>query len=220
MPGLLQVKNLVKKLGGKVVLRGISFSVDPGEILVINGPSGSGKSTLLRCLNRLIEPDGGDILFDGTSIFNMDVLKLRRLVGFVPQVPVMFEGSVRDNLLFAPKFHGIKVTDDDLRKFISMVGLPADYLDKPAHELSVGEQQRVSIARALILKPKLLLMDEPTSHLDPENTLLIEELIRKFNLQFNIAFVIVSHSVDQSERIGHRILFLEDGLIKRVEVNK
>ncbi len=216
---LLEVRNLVKKLGGRTVLQSVSFEVDRGEIAIINGPSGSGKSTLLRCLNRLIEPDSGEIYFEGKSILDMDVLSLRRLLVFVPQVPVMFDGTVRDNLLFAPRIHNLDVSDEDLERIIRYVGLPVDYLEKPAHELSVGEQQRVSIARAMILKPKLLLMDEPTSHLDPENTVLIEDLIRKFNTELEMTFLIVSHSEEQSKRLGHKIIYIEDGRVKWVEVN-
>lgn len=209
----------MKNLGGKTILRNISFNVEQGEIFVVNGPSGSGKSTLLRCLNRLIEPDGGEIIFNGVNILDMDVLELRRLMGFVPQIPVMFEGSVRDNLLFSPNFHGLNVNEKELRDLMEMVGLPVSYLDKAAHELSVGEQQRVSIARTLINNPKLILMDEPTSHLDPENTLLIEDLIKRFNSKLGMSFIIVSHSPEQSHRIGHKIAFLENGTIVKVEVN-
>ena len=219
LPHLLEVRNLVKSLGGREILQNVSFDVDKGEIAIINGPSGSGKSTLLRCLNRLIEPDSGEIYFEGKNIFDMDVLSLRRLLGFVPQVPVMFDGTVRDNLLFAPKIHNLDVSDEDLEKIIKYVGLPVDYLDKPAHELSVGEQQRVSIARAMILKPRLLLMDEPTSHLDPENTMLVEDLIKKFNAELEMTFLIVSHSEEQSKRLGHKIIYLEAGKVKWVEVN-
>ncbi|MGQ4892378.1 MAG: ABC transporter ATP-binding protein [Candidatus Njordarchaeia archaeon] len=209
-----------KRLGGSLVLRDVSFSVGRREIFMINGPSGSGKSTLLRCLNRLIEPDGGEIIFDGVNIKEMDVLELRRKMGFVSQVPAMFEGTVRDNLLYALKVHKIDVGEEELANKIVGVGLPRDYLDKPAHELSVGEQQRVSIARALLLKPKLLLMDEPTSHLDPDNTRLVEELVLRLRDREGISFVIVSHSPEQSRRIGDKIAFLENGTISRVEVNE
>ena len=216
MVSILVVKDLVKVLGGRRVLDKVSFSVDKGEIVVISGPSGAGKSTLLRCLNRLIEPDGGDIIFDGVSVFDMDVLELRRSMGFVSQVPVMFDGTVRDNLLFAPKLHGMNVEEDKLVWILESVGLPSHYLDKPAHELSVGEQQRISIARALILKPKLLLMDEPTAHLDPENTMLVEDLIKKFNSELGITFIIVSHNVEQARRLGNRVLYLENGWIREL----
>ena len=216
----MRVRNLKKSLGGSKVLKNVTFTVYRKEIFMINGPSGSGKSTLLRCLNRLIEPDGGEIIFDGKNIMETDVIELRREIGFVSQVPAMFDGTIRENLLYAPKIHNIKVGEEELRRKMEDVGLPEKYLDKPAHELSVGEQQRVSIARALLLKPKLLLMDEPTSHLDPENTKLIEELVLKLRDREGISFIIVSHSPEQSRRIGDRIAFLEKGTISSVEVNK
>ena len=217
---ILVVRNLRKRLSDRTVLKNVSFEVYSGEIFIIRGPSGSGKSTLLRCLNRLIEPDAGDILFKGKSIFEMNPTELRRGVILVPQVPVMFDGTVKENLTFALEVLKMKYSDEDIKEIIERVGLPLSYLDKPARELSVGEQQRVSIARALMLNPEVMLMDEPTSHLDPENTRIIEDLILDLNRDRNITFVVVSHSEEQARRIGDRIGFLEDGVIRKIEVNK
>ena len=214
------VSNLVKKFGNKVILRNISFNVRDAEIFVINGPSGSGKSTLLRCLNRLIEPDGGEIYLDGVNVFDLDPLELRRRIGLVSQIPAMFDGTVQDNLLYGPMFHNIRLTRDDLINILELVGLDENFLDRKAIDLSVGEQQRVAIARALTLKPKVLLMDEPTSHLDPENTRIIEKLILSLRDKLKMTFIIVSHDVEQSKRLADRIAFLENGEIKSVKENR
>ena len=214
------VLNLIKYFGEKMVLKNVSFSAKPGEIFIINGPSGSGKSTLLRCLNRLIEPDGGKIFLDGVDIFTMDPLELRKKMGFVSQIPAMFEGTVRDNLLYGPRIHNISVTEEYLKRILELVGLNEAFLDRRASDLSVGEQQRVALARALMLEPKILLMDEPTAHLDPENTKIIEKLIIELREKLKMTFVIVSHDVEQSKRLGDRIAFLEDGEIRSITENR
>jgi len=214
---MLKVVNLHKKLGGKKVINGVSFEVSPRERFVITGASGSGKSTLLKLLNRLIEPDSGKIFLGDMDLLSVDVLTVRRLLCYVPQIPVMFEGTVRDNLLFAPRYLNIPVSEKMLREVIKDVGLEPSYLDKIAETLSVGEKQRVALARALLIKPIYLLLDEPTAHLDPENTRILEELILELNKTKGINFIIVSHDMAQAERLGTRIARLENGKLSIIK---
>jgi len=207
----LIIRNISKQFNDKVVLRDISFSVNPGEVLIIVGPSGSGKSTLLKILCRLIEPDSGEILLGEMDLLKQDVLFVRRILTYVTQIPVMFEGTVRDNLLLAPKYHKLLISEDELINVIEEVGLNKSFLDVIAENLSVGEKQRVALARALLLDPSFLLLDEPTSHLDPENTKILEELIIRLNRKRKKTFIIVTHNYEQAKRLGDRILKLDDG---------
>lgn len=210
----LRVMDLIKKFNDKVIIDKVSFTVDPGDRLIIIGPSGSGKSTLLKLMCRLIEPDGGTIFLDDTNLLKMNVLLVRQMIIYVPQIPIMFEGTVRDNLLFAPKHLGIKVSDKDLNQAIIDVGLDSSYLDRVARNLSVGEKQRVALARALLLNPLILLLDEPTSHLDPENTAILENLILDLNTERRKTFIIVTHDYHQAKRLGNKIFKLENGKLK------
>jgi len=207
----LRVINLYKKLGGVEIINRVSFEVYPGEIFVITGPSGSGKTTLLKLLNRLLEPDDGKVFLGNIDLLSIDVLTVRRLICYVPQIPVMFEGTVRENLMFAPRYLNIPVSEESLREIMTDVGLNPSYLDKIAETLSVGEKQRVALARALLIKPVYLLLDEPTAHLDPENTRILEDLILELNRTRGVNFIIVSHDTAQAKRLGTRIARLENG---------
>lgn len=214
----LVVRDISKRFDNKVILRKITFSINPGEILIIVGPSGSGKSTLLKILCRLIEPDSGQIKLGSINILEQDVLFVRRILTYVAQIPVMFEGTVRDNLLLAPRYLGLHVSEDELAKIIEEVGLNKSFLDMIADNLSVGEKQRVALARALLLDPLILLLDEPTSHLDPENTRILEDLIISLNKRREKTFLIVTHDYNQAKRLGDRVLRLENGELKEFKV--
>jgi ABC-type proline/glycine betaine transport system ATPase subunit len=134
-----------------------------GSITAVVGPSGAGKSTLLRAINRLIEPTAGEVYLDGEPTSGMDPLDLRRRVGMVFQLPALFGATVEEATLYGARLAG---KDADAGRLLEMAGLDASFKDKAPQALSVGEQQRVSIARALALEPEALLMDEPTSALD------------------------------------------------------
>ncbi len=192
------------------VLKGIDLSIEPEEICTILGPSGSGKSTLLRLINRLEEVSSGSILLDGIDIKELEVLNLRQRVSLVFQVPVMFEGDVKDNLLF-----GLKIKNEsktvELEKCLELVGLESNFLKRDSAELSIGERQRVSLARTLIHNPEVLLLDEPTSALDPTATLQIEKLIKDLNQKLKLTVIFVTHNLSQALRLGHQCAILING---------
>jgi putative ABC transport system ATP-binding protein len=185
-------------------LDGVSLELpDGGGVTVLQGPSGSGKSTLLRLLNRLEAPDAGVVRYRGEDLAARDVLAHRREVGMVFQAPVLFPGTVSDNLAVARPA-------DAPAALLERAGLPASFLTRDAGTLSGGEAQRACLARALATRPRVLLMDEPTSALDPDATAVIERLARELAGD-GIPVVLVTHDVAQAERVGDRIVRLAGG---------
>ncbi len=208
MNSIIECKDIVQIKDGVKILKNVSCKIPYNSIYAIMGPSGSGKTTLLRLFNRLDVPYSGDIYFEERSIEEYNVKELRKQVGMVFQIPPLFEGTVEDNLMFAIELSGRDVSCEEL---IKMVGLQGDILKKDTGKLSVGQSQRVAIARSLAMDLKVLLMDEPTSSLDYTATLGIEELIKKINKEKNITIVIVSHNIDQVKRIATDVLFMVEG---------
>jgi putative ABC transport system ATP-binding protein len=190
------------------VLRDVSLSIPPGSTALL-GPSGSGKSTLLRLLNRLADPDEGTVRFHGTDVRELDPLELRRRVGLVPQLPAPVPGSVADNVEFGPRLVG---RDVDPEPPIRLAGLDPSFLERDASRLSVGEQQRVMLARTLALEPEVLLLDEPTASLDAAATTAVEEALR--NLR-DVSLVLVTHDAGQADRLAERTFHLEEGRVRK-----
>ncbi|KAG0471981.1 hypothetical protein HPP92_016527 [Vanilla planifolia] len=198
------------------ILRGVSLELPAAQVVGIIGPSGSGKSTLLRALNRLWEPAAGTILLDGADITRVDVLSLRRRVGMLFQLPVLFEGTVADNVRYGPQLRGKKLSDSEVQSLLSMADLEPSLASKPASNLSVGQAQRVALARTLANDPEVLLLDEPTSALDPISTQNIEEAIVRLKKTRGMTIVMVSHSVKQVQRIADVVCLLVGGEIVEV----
>ncbi len=192
--------------GGQVLLVDVTAEAVAGSITVVAGPSGAGKSTLLRLGNRLEVPTSGRILFEGVDTATMDPCELRRRVGMVFQQPVLFAGTVSDNLRVADP----AASDGRLVTVLEQVGLPPEFLERTADDLSGGEGQRVCIARALLTEPRVLLMDEPTSALDPTSRRAIEDLALDL-AERGLAIMWVSHDHDQAERLGDQLVVMRDG---------
>ncbi len=211
----LAIRNLTLKRGGATVLRDISLDVSGGELLVVIGPSGSGKSSLLRCINRLNDIDSGQIHLDGRSIYDLPVTELRRKVGMMFQKTAAFEGSVADNINFGARLQSRSLNRAEILALMGQVSLEAELADKPASDLSGGQEQRLAIARALALNPSLLLLDEPTSSLDPIATSRVEDSLMRLRQQNDLTMIWVSHSIEQARRIGSRVLLLDRGRIIR-----
>jgi ABC-type multidrug transport system ATPase subunit len=197
--------------GGAEILKGVSAAVLEGEVVCVTGPSGAGKSTMLRALNRLIEPASGEVYLNGESTGAMDPLELRRRVGMIFQLPALFGASVEEAILYGPRLIG---READARKLLESVGLDGSFAGREPQSLSVGQQQRVSIARALALRPEVLLMDEPTSSLDEAARDRIEDLIRDLNRREGLTIVLVSHDLGQVEQLADRVILLADGRLE------
>ena len=199
------------------ILDDVSFSVERGGALTLMGPSGSGKSTLLRCLNRLVEPTSGTVKFDGRDVRAFDPRELRRRVALVMQSPVLFEGTVADNLRLRPADAPGDFSDPQLRRALAEVGFDPDRLEDDAAPLSGGEKQRVTIARALLGDPQVLLLDEPTSALDPPNALHVLATISGLRRARGLSIVAVSHQADLVRRLSSSLLYLVRGHVQVFE---
>jgi putative ABC transport system ATP-binding protein len=187
--------------------------VRAGDCYSITGPSGSGKSALLRLLNRFEDPIQGEIRFRGAPVQSYDPLELRRRIALVLQQPVMFHGTVRENLLRRPG--GEQLSEAALVQALEEVGLDRAFLDRNAMEVSGGEKQRISIARSLLGEPDIILLDEPTSALDPRSLHLVADLIGQLNRVRGLTVIIVTHQPEMIHRLGGRVLFLDKGHIIR-----
>jgi putative ABC transport system ATP-binding protein len=211
----LQVKDLHKTLDGKRILDGTNFSISPGEIFALVGGSGSGKTTLLKTINRLIEFDSGNILLNGKSVRDFDPIELRRRVGMVLQSPTMLDGNVTENIRYGLKLRNILNNDRErLMRAVSDSGLTKNMLKQDASKLSGGEQQRVALARLLILEPEVLLLDEPTAALDTKLTKKIERTILELCKSRNLIIIWVTHNITQARRVSDHIGILRKGKLK------
>ncbi|HEX4734877.1 MAG TPA: ATP-binding cassette domain-containing protein, partial [Thermoleophilaceae bacterium] len=180
--------------GGTRVLHDVSMRIEPGATALL-GPSGSGKSTILRLLNRLADPDDGVVRMDGEDVRGGDVLELRRRAVLVPQLPAPLPGTVEENVEYGPSLIARTV---EVEPLLERAGLDASYAGREASQLSVGEQQRVMLARALALEPEVLLLDEPTSALDERARDEIERTL--LELRERVSMVLVTHDGAQAER--------------------
>lgn len=214
----IRIRNLTKFSDGKEnpILRGISVDILRGKIVGIIGPSGSGKSTMLRALNRLWEPPAETVFLDGHDIVDLDVLGLRRKVGMLFQIPALFEGTVADNIRYGPQLRGKKLSDDEVHKLLNLADLDSSFFSQIGSELSVGQAQRVALARTLANAPEVLLLDEPTSALDPISTENIEDVLMKLKTKWGLTIIMVSHSIKQIQRIADVVCLLVDGEIVEI----
>jgi len=216
---LLEFEGVRKSLGGKKVLRGVDLKVGKGEVVAIVGPSGGGKTTVLRCANRLHDPDAGTVRFDGADTAGMDARELRGQVGMVFQESAMFPGTVRDNIVYGLTIRGVedsRVLQKAVAGAAKAAAVPRALLGRKANKLSGGEKQRVAIARALAISPEVLLLDEPTSEIDPKRLRQIEKALVAMTRERGASLLWVTHSAGQARRVGDRIANLRDGVITQI----
>lgn len=197
------------------LLDGVTFFVPAGAVFTVLGPSGSGKSSLLRCLNRLTEPSAGRIRIDGQDVLRLPVRQTRRRIGMVFQQPVLFPGTIAQNVTYGPRARGVEAarSEDFVADLLVRVGLPPDWAGHDTHDLSGGEAQRVALARALANEPEVLLLDEPTAALDRGASARVERLLIELEESTALTLVWVTHDLDQAQRIGHSGLILVDGRV-------
>jgi putative ABC transport system ATP-binding protein len=186
------------------VLRDLDLSIDEGATAVL-GPSGSGKSTLLRLLDRLADPDEGVVRFRGEDVRSLDPLDLRRRAALVPQLPAPLPGTVAENVRYGP---GLVGRDVEVEPLLEQAGLDATFADRDASRLSVGEQQRVMLARSLALSPEVLLLDEPTAALDETAKEGVERTLVDLRGASGLSLVVVTHEAAQAERLADRVVRL------------
>ena len=215
MNNILDINDLKKSLEGTPVLKSIDLDVRLGEVMGLLGPSGSGKSTLLRCLNRIIEVDSGDIFYKEKDLKEYPPNELRKEVVLVPQESVMFSGTVFDNVAYGPSIEG-DVNKEHILNCIRDAGLSSDFEEREAEKLSGGEKRRVALARALALEPEVLLLDEPTSGVDPKKKEEVERSILNFSDKRDLTVIWVTHDLDQAKRVSTRIANLRDGRIRGI----
>lgn len=229
MDFIIHIKDLWVSISGKDILRGVNIEIPRNVVFAIMGPSGSGKSTLLRAMNRILDLyEGvsirGKVLIDGVDVYNSktDPSEVRRLVGMVFQIPNPIPNmSIYDNVALGPKINKLvrsrRELDDLIKWALEKAYLWDEVKDRlrlPASKLSGGQQQRLCISRALAMRPKVLLMDEPTSNLDPVASAKIEELI--VELKREVTVVLVTHNSFQASRVSDYVAFMYDGQILEV----
>jgi len=214
---VINVENLSKNFGDLKVLKNISTTINKGEIISIIGPSGSGKSTFLRCINKLEEPTEGHIYIDGMDLMDKktDINKIRERVGMVFQHFNLFPNmTVLENLTLSPIMVK-KESKEEAEKYASYLLEKVDLSDKANSyptQLSGGQKQRIAIARALAMKPEVILFDEPTSALDPEMIKEVLDVMRDLAKE-GMTMLIVTHEMGFARNVGNRILFMDNGEI-------
>jgi ABC-2 type transport system ATP-binding protein len=217
----LEVHNLRKEFTrrdgrGKrrvAALRGVDFVIERGECVAILGPNGSGKSTLVRLLSTLLLPDGGTATVFGCDAFK-DTRAVRRMVNRVSVEASFFKKmSAVENLSYAARFYGLRPheTKDKIPAILTRVGFPADRRDEPMENLSRGMQQKVALARALLTSPILLLLDEPTTGLDPRSKQEVQEFIREVRAEHDATVLLCTHDLAEAETLADRVGILDNG---------
>jgi putative ABC transport system ATP-binding protein len=204
---LFELDGVALRRGEKVVLSGLTAEVPEGASCLA-GPSGSGKSTILRLLNRLADPDEGEVRYRGADVRERDPLELRREVCLVPQLPALLEGTVEDNIRYAADLAG---REPEIDRLLDLAGLDASFAERDGSRLSVGEQQRAMLARALALEPRVLLLDEPTSALDEDARGAVEGTLRDLRERLDVSTVLVTHDLDQARRMADWVVRIEGG---------
>jgi putative ABC transport system ATP-binding protein len=202
---LFELEGVHVRRGQRVVFDDLHMAIAEGSTSVV-GPSGVGKSTLLRLLNRLADPDLGVVRFRGRDLRELDVLELRRQVALVAQLPALMDGTVAETVTLGVRLAGRPPVDVD--ELLALAGLRAQFAPRTAARLSVGEQQRVMLARALALRPQVLLLDEPTSALDADARAAVEDTLLDLRRRLAVSLVVVTHDRSQAERLGENVLEL------------
>ena len=208
------LKNVGFKQNQSLILKDLNLNLKSQSKSIIIGKSGSGKTSLLRLINRLEEPTQGSIYYNDTNIKEINALDLRKKVTLVAQIPIVFDYTVQDNLTIQSKL-GIAPypATSTIIHTLELCGLSEQFIHKNTDDLSVGEKQRVCIARSIINSPDVLLLDEPTSSLDRDNSISILQMINNLNKELGITIVLVTHKIEESKFLRGDYYTLSDGHI-------
>ena len=221
---IFKVRNLKKVYNNKIVLDVDNLDFQEGKIYAIVGPNGSGKTTLLNILNLLEKPEEGQIFFHDQEITNKsneDTLEIRRRMTLVNQDPFLFHSTVYDNIAYGLKIRSIppKVQKSRIKSALNIVGL-SGFKDRRANQLSGGEAQRAVIARALVIEPEVLFLDEPTANIDQKHIDVVERIIKKIKKEIKTTVIFTTHDLSQAYRLADEVISLLDGkIIKQVPEN-
>ena len=209
----VEFKNVSYSDGELQIIKNVTGSFPKGRITALVGPSGAGKTTLFRLCNGLISPDAGEILINGKNNLSYEPTELRRIAGLALQSATMLSGSVYKNLSMPLTLRGSELPEEEAIKLLIDVGLEKDFLYRNVKDLSGGQRQKVSIARTLVNKPEILLLDEITSSLDRVSQEEIEKLIRKINDNYQVTIIWITHNLGQALSIGEYAWVMMDGML-------
>ncbi len=214
---MIEYRNIKKYYGDKPIIRGVSFTVEKGQFVVIIGPSGCGKTTTVKMLNRLIDASEGEILIDGVSTKDMDLIKLRTSIGYVIQQIGLFPNmTVEENISVVPRIMkwDKEKTLNRVKELLNMVNMPYnEYAGKYPRQLSGGQQQRIGVLRALAVNPPIIIMDEPFGALDPITREILQSEVKKIQRELNITVLFITHDMHEAMKMADRILFMDQGKI-------
>ena len=222
MEPIIEFEHVRKSYGEKTVLNDFSLAVAPGDFVTIVGASGGGKTTVLKMVNGLLTPDAGTIRVMGRDIREMDLIQLRRNIGYAIQGSVLFPHmTVAENIAYVPNLLNKKDkarTNAAVAKWLAIVGLDEELLQRYPAELSGGQQQRVGIARALAASPEILLMDEPFGAVDEITRASLQQEIARIHRETGITVLFVTHDIGEALRLGTRVLVMANGEIQQYAV--
>lgn len=201
---------------GLDILKDITIKINQGDYISVVGPSGSGKSTFLKLCCHLISPSQGTIFINGTDIMSKNPIEIRKKISYCFQTPVLFGNTVEDNLKYPYLIRNQKMDKDRIITLLSRFNMDETYIKHEVKNLSGGEKQRIALIRTLLFKPKVLLLDEVTSALDVDNTLIVENAINDLHKE-GVAILWVTHNPEQSKKYADKLLTIENGQIKSLE---
>lgn len=219
MEEIIRFENIKKSYGEKIIIEDFNLSIDKGDFLTIIGSSGCGKTTILKMINGLIKPEEGTIFIKDKNIEEEDIINLRRNIGYAIQGSILFPHmTVEENIAYVPNLLNKKDKDKTkkaVKKWMDIVGLDEDMLDRYPDELSGGQQQRVGIARALAASPDILLMDEPFGAVDEITRGQLQEEIANIHNKTGITIVFVTHDISEAINLGTKVLVMNNGKVEQ-----
>lgn len=213
---LLEFKNVSYVNDNKTILKNISLDINKGDYIFVEGHSGSGKSTFFKLCSQLISPTEGDIIYAGRSYKEYNPIEWRKSIAYCLQTPYLFGNTVMDNLKFPYSIRDTKADLHRIEELLCTFKLDKAYLSKDVKNLSGGEKQRIAIIRTLLCRPDILLLDEVTSALDADNTLIVENVIEAVNGE-GVTVLWITHDTEQGKKYGNKTIYIEDGEIKKIK---